>query len=143
MPSIRLIEYKDFKHNNYGFILEQLSEVNIKDLGKWIDIWNKIGESCHKCIWVYEDSGQIIGTISLLIEQKFIHNGGKVGHIEDLVVDAQYRGKGIGQQLCEKVIKYAKQEGCYKVILNCNQSNIKFYEKIGFKQYEVEMRINL
>jgi len=40
-------------------------------------------------IYVVEDleKNKIIGTASLFIEQKFIHGGGKVGHLEDVVVD--------------------------------------------------------
>ena len=37
----------------------------------------------------------IIGSTTLLIEQKFIHDGGKVGHIEDVVTRKGYEGFGI------------------------------------------------
>jgi glucosamine-phosphate N-acetyltransferase len=33
-----------------------------------------------------------------MIEKKLIHGAGKVGHIEDVVVDETYRGKKLGQR---------------------------------------------
>ena len=44
-----------------------------------------------------KDTNHIIGTLTILIEQKVIHNMGKVGHIEDVVIDNKYRGRGLGK----------------------------------------------
>lgn len=41
---------------------------------------------------------QIIAAATLLIERKFIHQCGSVGHIEDVVVDQGYRGQRLGQR---------------------------------------------
>ena len=37
-------------------------------------------------IYFYLENNKIVGAITLIIEEKIIHNGGKVGHIEDFVV---------------------------------------------------------
>jgi len=29
--------------------------------------------------------------------------------------------------------------GCYKIILDCSEKNVPFYEKCGFKKKEVQM----
>jgi glucosamine-phosphate N-acetyltransferase len=81
----------------------------------------------------------IVATGCIIIEQKFIHSGGKVGHIEDIVVDTNLRGKGLGKLLIQHLCQVAQDVGCYKVILNCSSDNAKFYEKCGFIQKEVEM----
>ena len=73
-----------------------------------------------------------VGMISLLIEQKIIHKGGKVAHIEDVVVDKNHRGKGYASKLIQHVIKIAKAYNCYKCILNCTNEVIPVYEKNGF-----------
>lgn len=39
---------------------------------------------------------KIIATGTLVIEKKFTHNTGKVGHIEDVVVDVLYRKQKLG-----------------------------------------------
>ena len=61
-----------------------------KKIGK--DILKKIISNPDHIIHVAEENGKIIGSTTLFIEQKFIHNGGKVGHIEDVVVSKEYEG---------------------------------------------------
>ncbi|CAL8111633.1 unnamed protein product [Orchesella dallaii] len=50
-------------------------------------------------VTVIEDlnKGVVIGSATLLMEQKFIHNCGKRGRIEDVVVSDEYRGKQLGK----------------------------------------------
>jgi ribosomal protein S18 acetylase RimI-like enzyme len=81
----------------------------------------------------------IIGSVTIFIETKIIHNFGKVAHVEDVIVDNTYRGKGLGKMLVQKCIDYAQKHDCYKIILNCSDENIPFYEKCGFSKKENEM----
>ena len=90
-----------------------------------------------------KQDGDLIGSITILIEQKFIHNGGKVGHIEDVVTRKGYEGIGVGKALVLKALGFAKENECYKVVLDCSRSNIGFYKKIGFREHEVSMRMDL
>ena len=85
---------------------------------------------------------RIIGSATLFIEQKFIHNGGKVGHIEDVVVSKEYEGRGIGFKLVNSLLEKARVMNCYKTILDCKDELIPFYERIGFKQESNQMRID-
>jgi glucosamine-phosphate N-acetyltransferase len=86
---------------------------------------------------------QVVGTASLVLEKKFIHRGGHVGHIEDVAVRADYQGHGIGRSLVRRLLAAAHDAGCYKVILNCKEHNIPFYERLGFRRNETEMRYDL
>jgi len=85
---------------------------------------------------------KVIGTASLLIEYKFIHSS-YAGRIEDVVVDKHHQGKGIGKALINHAVQEAKKLGCYKVILNCFLHNKLFYQKCGFKEQDIGMRIDL
>ena len=76
----------------------------------------------------------------MLIEPKFIHQGGLVGHIEDVVVDKNYQGKKIGEKIMKYLLEIAQKRGCYKTILDCTDDVKKFYEKLGFKLTANEMR---
>ncbi len=91
-------------------------------------------------IFVAIDDKKIVGSTTLFIEQKFIHDGGLVGHIEDVVVRKDYEGQGIGMKLIISLLDVAKQRKCYKTILNCEDNLRPFYEKIGFKKATNEMR---
>ena len=92
---------------------------------------------------VKNDDAEIIGSITLLIEQKFIHDGGKSGHIEDVVTRKEYEGIGVGSALVSAALAFAREKNCYKVILDCSEKNIRFYEKIGFRRNEISMRYDL
>ncbi len=69
----------------------------------------------------------------------FFHNFstflGKPGiYLEDLYVKPEFRGKGIGKALLEKVIAIAKERNCGRVewvVLDWNKPAIDFYEKLG------------
>jgi glucosamine-phosphate N-acetyltransferase len=87
--------------------------------------------------------GQVIGAATLLVEQKFIHRGGLVGHIEDVVVRKGHQGKGVGGSVVNAAIEKARELGCYKVILDCKADLVDFYKKLGFSEHDVGMRIDL
>ena len=88
-------------------------------------------------------SGKVIGTTTLLVETKFIHRGGRVGHIEDVAVMKGYQGRGVGRSLVEAAVRHAKELGCYKCILDCKPEVVGFYEGLGFSRHEVGMRLDL
>jgi len=90
------------------------------------------------CVAVLDS--QVVGAATIFIEQKFINKGGKVGHIEDVAVRKNYQGKGIGQKIIKALVLFAKKEGCYKTILDCQDDLIPFYEKAGFKRHSNAMR---
>ncbi|ONK68497.1 uncharacterized protein A4U43_C05F12340 [Asparagus officinalis] len=94
-------------------------------------------------ICVIEDpvSNRIIATGSVFIEKKFLRGCSKVGHIEDIVVDKEVRGKKLGQKMIRYLSDHAKGVGCYKVILDCEPDRRGFYEKCGFVEKNVQMAI--
>jgi glucosamine-phosphate N-acetyltransferase len=93
--------------------------------------------------WVALDDGRVIGTASLFVEPKFIHSGGKVGHVEDVVVHAAYRSRGIGQELLATLEREARSRDCYKMVLDCSEHAVAFYERCGFQPRERQMRRDL
>mgnify|MGYP001250613509 CR=1 FL=1 len=138
---IREIQESDLDN---GFLesldsLRKASDVNIDTAKK---ILNEIISNPNHIIHVAEKNGKIIGSTTLLIEQKFIHQGGKVGHIEDVVVSKEFEGRGIGIKLIRSLLEKSKGMNCYKTILDCKEELIPFYERIGFKQESKQMRYN-
>ncbi|OAJ42808.1 hypothetical protein BDEG_26219 [Batrachochytrium dendrobatidis JEL423] len=81
----------------------------------------------------------IVGAGTILVERKFVHNNGLVGHIEDIVTRSDYRGMNLGKLVIETLKFIGKKTGCYKIILDCSDKNIPFYVKCGFTQKEYEM----
>ena len=123
---------------------------NLTEIGKDIyntefsqEIFEKIRKSSNIKIFVAIKDNDIVGSITAIIEQKFIHNGGKICHIEDVVTRKGFEKLGIGSILVKKVLEFATLEKCYKVILNCSEYNSKFYEKLGFYKHDIGMRYNI
>ena len=127
-----------------GFLesLDNLRQASNLEQNSVKNILKKILENENHIIHVAELNGKIVGSTTLLIEQKFIHEGGLVGHIEDVVVNKEFEGRGIGMKLVLSLLDVAKEKKCYKTILNCEDKLIPFYEKIGFKQKSTEMRFD-
>jgi glucosamine-phosphate N-acetyltransferase len=86
--------------------------------------------------------GQVMGATTLLVEEKFIHGGGRVGHIEDVAVRRGYEGRGLGGSLVRAAVEMAEEMACYKCILDCKEELTGFYEKLGFRRRDVGMRID-
>uniref|UniRef100_A0A5K3FAP8 Glucosamine 6-phosphate N-acetyltransferase n=1 Tax=Mesocestoides corti TaxID=53468 RepID=A0A5K3FAP8_MESCO len=96
-------------------------------------------------IVVLEDlqTHRIVGCATLLVELKVIHGLSKRGHIEDVVVDEAFRGKGLGQLLITVLVEIGRAQGCYKISLDCDHDKVAFYGKKGFKQETVSMCLRL
>lgn len=93
--------------------------------------------------FVAEMDGEIVGTASVFIEQKFIHNGGFVGHIEDVAVHPDRHGHGIGGALVQHLVTHCERADCYKILLQCTPELMPFYEREGFHQWVMNMRLDL
>merc|ERR1711963_1059480 len=78
-----------------------------------------------------------------MIEAKFVHGGSQVGHVEDVVVDAAHRKKGLARELLAALANQARTAGCYKIILDCKEENAAFYEKCQYRRCERQMRLDL
>ena len=121
--------------SNYFQVLSQLSVVDNKSitLDQWNQFISQLNNNHQIYVLVDSSTNNIIASGTLLIENKIIHNMGKVAHIEDIVTDNKFRGKGYGKMMIEYLIEKAKEHQVYKIILNCSDENIKFYEKCGFE----------
>jgi glucosamine-phosphate N-acetyltransferase len=162
----RRLEINDY---NLGYLqlLEQLTNVGDIPYNEWTTRYKEIQNNPCIQIWVMVDTVEcqntfgtaepelaatpfgvalhgtntIIATGTIILEPKFIHNNGTVGHIEDIVVDKDKNGLGIGKKLIDELVNIAINNGCYKVILNCSETNIGFYEKAGFKTKDRQMAL--
>ncbi|WWC97835.1 hypothetical protein V866_004722 [Kwoniella sp. B9012] len=84
-------------------------------------------------------SDKIVGSGSVIVERKFLRAAGLVGHIEDIAVSKAVQGKKLGLRIINALEEIGRARGCYKIILDCSEKNIPFYEKCGFKHKEFQM----
>ncbi len=79
------------------------------------------------------DDEKIIGLASLVLYQV---PTGKRGIIEDVVVDKNARGKGVGEALTRACLRHAERVGVPQVMLTSNpdrQSANRLYQRMGFE----------
>ena len=76
------------------------------------------------------------------------HSGGQfmeehtTVYIDDICVDEEARGRGVGRALYEHILAFAREKGAYNVTLNvwtCNPGAMAFYERLGLTPYKVGM----
>jgi glucosamine-phosphate N-acetyltransferase len=120
-------------------LLQELTDVGEYNRSHFNTYIDTLPSNIH-IFCICEDS-TVIGVGTIMIEQKIIHNFSKVGHIEDIVIDSNYNGRGYGKNLIIFLTNFARQEGCYKVILDCSQKVKGFYEKCGYVEKNISMGI--
>lgn len=128
--TIRELEIGDFQK---GF-LETLDHMSKTDLSaeEAIVVWRVRCMAGVRTLVAVID-GKVVGTASLILEQKYIHKGGMIGHIEDVAVHPDHNGKGVGSELIRHLNQLATDLRCYKVILSCFQDLVPFYSRLGFR----------
>ncbi len=139
---LRKLDEKDI---NKGFfeLLSQLTSAEKPTEEAFKERLDLINRRNVEQIFVIESKAEskIIGTITVFIEMKFIHGINQVGHIEDFVVDKNFRGLKLGKKLMNVAKNYCLENNCYKIILDCEDSLIPLYERFGFKKKANSMQL--
>jgi RimJ/RimL family protein N-acetyltransferase len=95
-------------------------------------------------IFVLRSPNQIIGMINLLFTISTAE-GGFVILLEDLIINSGFRRQGMGSELLNYAIDYAKQKNFLRITLladRMSESSIAFFEKHGFERSDmVPMRL--
>jgi ribosomal protein S18 acetylase RimI-like enzyme len=93
-----------------------------------------ISDNNSHLFFAINDDGQYSGMITVGI---YNSPTGKKAWIEDVVVDEKFRGEGVGMNLTNFAIQFAKDKGADIVMLTSKPSRIganKLYRKLGFQQ---------
>ncbi|KAH7309149.1 acyl-CoA N-acyltransferase [Stachybotrys elegans] len=139
---MRALRRSDFKS---GFLdcLRVLTTVGEFSEEKFEQQYDTMASQGGYYIIVIEDTNRtessVVGTGALIVERKFIHNLGAVGHIEDIAVAKDQQGKKLGLRIIQALDFVAEKVGCYKSILDCSEANEGFYIKCGFRRAGLQM----
>ena len=92
------------------------------------------------------NNGSVVGTFALLVMDNLAHMGGPSAVVEDVCVDEQLRGQGIGRAMMHFAMEFARQRGCYKLALSSNAGRERaptFYRSLGFEQHGLSFHVPL
>lgn len=140
----REIQTNDY-NLGYLLLLKQLSNYDYEtDLTKFQRYLDDMKDKCKILVLCEVDiesqSEKIIGAGTIFKLNK-LHNH-PVGQIEDVVIDHQYRGLGLGKRLIKELVEVGQKEyQCYKIILNSLEKNIGFYLSCGFELVGSEFKL--
>lgn len=101
---------------------EKILNVDAEDYTTFID-------NPQKVIFFADVDGKPVGQI------KMVPWWNKFTYVEELTVDTDFRGKGVGQVLMTRAIEWAKHQKFPGVTLETQDNNVpacKLYEKCGF-----------
>jgi GNAT superfamily N-acetyltransferase len=110
--------------------------LRLKDLAGWNQTagdWNRFLDASPGGCFVAEENGLVCGTATTIsYESRFAWIG-------MVLVDPEYRKRGIGTQLLKKTIEYLDQQKIPTMKLDATPQGRPLYEKLWFvNEYEVE-----
>jgi GNAT superfamily N-acetyltransferase len=131
--------YREASIQDLDSILNLYKQLNpdekIIDIDEAKNIWKNVENNKWIKYFIAEDKNKIVSSCYIAIIPNMTRNGKSIGFIENVITDKEYRRKGIGKEVINKAIGYAKILNCYKVVLLSNQKRKEahsFYESIGF-----------
>lgn len=132
MLQIRQCHSGDF--NEVILLLRQLWTDKAVDPTSLQPIFDRALVSDSKTYLVVTDENRVIGFGSLSLKDDLWPEG-RVAYLDELVVDTEYRSKGIGARLLQRLIDTARRKGCYRIELTSafyRKDSHRFYERHGF-----------
>ena len=133
-----LTEYTPETATRIRELLIQLSRSG-KDRGEipkeWFD--DLIASPAHDMLLAIDDSGKIQGIATLSIIMGPIVR--RVAYLEDFVTDASVRGQGVGNQLWEAMLQWAKAKNCTELTFTSGhgrEAAQEFYKNRGAEIYD-------
>jgi Acetyltransferase (GNAT) family. len=89
-----------------------------------------------------KQKGVMIGFALLSVEQT---DKGMVCHIDEVFIDEEHRGKGIGTATLTRIKRHAEKQKIAALTLNVSSINPvrRLYERMGFKSIQVKYQLRL
>ncbi len=88
-------------------------------------------------ILVAERGGKVIGTLHLIVVPHLGHGLRPLGVVENVVVSAAERSRGVGQAMMAAAAEIARKARCYKLTLTSNVRRMRshrFYTRLGWRR---------
>jgi GNAT superfamily N-acetyltransferase len=124
----------------------EIDDGRVLPLGEAEMLLQKFARYPDYVLYVAEHDSNIVGSFALLIMDNIAHLGAPSAIVEDVVVDPQFQGAGIGRQMMQFAMRTARDKGCYKLMLSSNALRERahaFYETLGFKRHGFSFYVEL
>jgi ribosomal protein S18 acetylase RimI-like enzyme len=100
-------------------------------------------EDTDKAVLVAEDDGSVIGYAYAAIEgYDYMALRGPAGVLHDIIVNPEYRGRGVGRLLLDATLEFFRSRGVPRVVLSTaerNEAAQRLFASMGFRRTMIEM----
>ncbi|MFD6207576.1 MULTISPECIES: GNAT family N-acetyltransferase [unclassified Peribacillus] len=110
--------------------IKKLTDITVSNFRVSSDTVLEILQKSHKVLVICNDKGKVVGFLCYNLYLT------KVAHINYVVLDQKYRGKGILQSLLPELVAYVRQKGILVVSGFVNKNNpeaLQKFKDFGFK----------
>ncbi len=88
-------------------------------------------------LFLAEDGDRLVGSAHLMVLRHFGRSLPLSALVEGVIVDGEYRRRGVGAALMRSAATAARAAGCYKLDLTSNMARAgahRFYSRLGWKR---------
>ena len=133
--TFRFLHRDDIKLGHLKVLSQLTIAPEVSDLAyqaRWDELFATPLQDHYRVVVILDKAlNTIVGSGTLFIEKKFLRQCGVCGHIEDIAVDSGYRGKKLGIRLIKMLKEVSQLHNCYKIVLDCSDKNVPFYEAVS------------
>lgn len=123
-----------------------LDDGNVLSLERAERIFERMARYPDYSVYVALCDGRIVGTFALLVMDNLAHLGASSAIIEDVAVEPDWQGRGVGKAMMRHALELCRDKGCYKAVLSADLVRERahaFYESLGFTRHGYSFRIDI
>ena len=142
LESIQKLNYKLFKLEKENFDPTLIVDWPLSEEGK--NYFEDLIKNEYVIIAI--EAEKAIGYLAGTINEKGLYELIQYGEINNMLVDNNYRGSGIGKQLINYFKEYCKSKNInnLKAVASAKNLNaIEFYKKQGFEDFNITLTMNM
>jgi len=130
------IKIKKVENGDLDFVYKAICELENQELDFQVfkEIFNENISNPKNLYLIAQNETEGVGFISFHT-QNLLHHCGLVGEIQEFFINENYRGKGIGRQLINRILQYADLNNLKSIEVTTNKrrvENVLIYENLGF-----------
>ena len=133
------MEFRKLTASDLDSLLELYKQLSSHDVecskDRYETVWKEIEANPNIQYFGAVDDGKVVSTCYAVYIPNITRGGRGICFIENVVTDKDYRKLGLASRVIDMAIAFAKEQHCYKVILQSGMKRTeahKFYEKKGF-----------
>jgi GNAT superfamily N-acetyltransferase len=108
-------------------------------------VWARMAAQPDRVVLVADDGERLLGTVDTFVVGNLTRGARPIMYVENVIVGAEHRRRGVGRRLLETAVEMARAKGCYKLQLlsAADPPAPAFYEANGFKAIARGFRLYL